>query len=193
MDYSEAIAFLCGPYFLQVHPIITQIAKPVVIKSIDDNNDRENKYEYAQRKDQSFWSTANTHWFTIYKHIEPPHPTVIYSHVDDMMYYALPHMHFMQGMPPGYAFLAQTTKDNGLQNRLIVLDLVYPVIEDPIARNSEIRSKAMFFPSTCHVQWVGHTHALKAFLAANKESLPHKVESIMLQSSDPLVVYLYKS
>lgn len=183
MEYSEALAFLCGPFFLQVHPVFPDVTKTLTITEGTS----------AQEYLQAFWSTENTHWFTIYKHSEPPYLTLMYSHMDDTMYYAQSHMHMHDEMPPGYAFLAQTTNDNDSEPRLLILDIVFPVIHDPVVRNNRLRGLARFFSPCCHVHWVGHIESLKHFLDANKHTLPHKVDKIMVQTNDPLHIHVYKT
>jgi hypothetical protein len=166
MDLSESLAFVCAEHFLQIDPGIIQYTKPVDMK-ICTGKLSANQVQCAS------WLAKGGKFFTIFRLQQN---TIVYCHVNKMMYYASPNVQLPLQIPVGYAFLAQTTKDNGVYPRLLVLDIVYPVIPDPMVRGMELRKFAECFPSTCHVQWSGDLMALRKFLS---NGLPHEVEGIV--------------
>lgn len=169
MHFSEALAFVCAEHFLQIHPALFAITKPIEITMT-------NKKLQSQH---TSWMAAKTHWFTLIKHNQK---TIVYCHKNNMMYYGSPAVQLHSHMPDGHAFLAQTCMDNDQFPRLLILDVVTPRLVNPVERGALLRSLAGFFPSTCTIQWVGESDALRKFL---RNGLPHPVECV-IELGEPL-------
>lgn len=171
MNLSEALAFTCADHFLQVHQVFLECSRNINIT-----------YGKITTSDYTSWLAKGAHFFTIIQHEKQ---TIVFCHANQTMFYASPHIKLNASTPDGHAFLAQTCMDhNNTTPRLLILDMVLPVIPDPRKRGALLRSLAHVFPSaTCHVQWAGEVSALRRFLA---NGLPHEVESVIALQEDPM-------
>lgn len=164
MDLQESLAFVCAEHFLELHPIYNAIMKDITLDK--DTSKHTNKI--------ASWLAKDSQWFTLIKHEKQ---TIVYCHANHMVFYASPNVWLPDGIPNGYAFLCQTTKDNGIHPRLLVLDLVLPRIPEPVERGYHLREFARFFPSTLHLQWSGDVTALRDFLEGT--NMPHAIEGVL--------------
>jgi hypothetical protein len=164
MDLSDALAFACAHHFVQIHPVLTTITRPVTLTegNVSDSAPR------------ATWLAAGAHWFTLIKHNKH---TLVYSHETHMTYYAAPEVQLHEGMPDGYAFLAQTALDDGTVPRLLIVDILQPVFASAGERGEQLRKMHGLFQSSCHVQWAGEAGSLRRFLRDAK--LPHAVAGVI--------------
>lgn len=169
MHRDDALALACGPLCLQIHSILPAAMRGATIA-----------VEKIQPTDLVTWLAKNTRLYTL---IQTEQGTRVYDHADDLLYFASPNVELDRACPPGHAFLCQTVCDRQTSAtqaspptpRLLVMDLVAPVIESPHSRNEALRRLAHVFPHTCHVQWAGERQALESFLP----SVPHDVECVV--------------
>jgi hypothetical protein len=182
MNTSEALSFCCGCRCLQLDSIQNKLMVPLKIHTSQNPPTTSNKNIKIYT-----WMVEKAHWFTLFKHWGT---TFVYSHYNDVLYFAAPCVQLHPNLPDGYAFLAQTALDID-QPRLLIVDIIQvpdsqqPLPNDPLARGNILRSLHMFFSAaTCHIQWSGEYTSLMAFLQANK--LPHKVQAVLELQEDPL-------
>jgi len=168
MNRDDAIAFACGALCLQVHTVLPLAlqAVSVAVGSVDPNTD------------VVTWLAKGGRFLTL---VQTPRGTRVYDHADDLLYYANPNTELpLAGIPDGHALLCQTVCDrqpNGDPSvpRLLVMDLVSPVLECPKQRGEALRRLACHLPHTCHLQWAGDKQALQAFLP----NVPHDVDTLV--------------
>ena len=182
MNAHDAHALLCADAFLQVHPLMPRVTSSIcwTRQGVDKEN-----------TNWGTWTTKGAHWFTVCKHPESPHETIVYDHSTERTYVASMHAKLDKNMPPGTALLVQTTLDNGCEPKILVTDLVHPVIPNVLRRHEYLREISPFLPSVYHVQWTGQLDALEDFLA-KPGALPHPAHYIITRHEDPLTLCLYK-
>lgn len=173
MQRDEAIAFVCGPLCLQIHPVLPLAMQPVKVQN--------GSIEYST--DVVTWLAKGARFYTL---IRTNAGTRVYDHEEDTLYYANPNTELHRECPDGYAFLCQTVCDRQSANddddtcvvpRLLVMDLVCPRMDNPRERGDTLRRMAPLLPHVCHVQWAGERTALEQFVSSG--SVPHDVETIV--------------
>jgi len=176
MNLSDSLAFACAHHFLQVHPVLTGLTRQVefthtkIKEKASTTNSNENNHQGL-----STWVAEGACWFTLVKHLQT---TIVFSHDTLMMYYGTPDVQLHRDLPDGHAFLAQTALDEGKTPRLLIVDLVLPVLSDPQERGETLRRLGRFFPVSCHIQWKGDISSLRRFVKDNN-TLPHKVQGLV--------------
>lgn len=182
MNTSEALSFCCGSRCLQLDSIQNKLMIALKIHTLQNEptTNSQNIKIYT-------WMAEKAHWFTLFKHCGT---TFVYSHFNDVLYFAAPCIQLHPDLPDGYAFLAQTALDID-QPRLLIVDIIQvpnsqqPLPNNPHIRGNILRSLHMFFPAlTCHIQWSGEYNSLMNFLQTKK--LPHKVQAVLELQEDPL-------
>lgn len=176
MDLSDSLAFACAHHFLQVHPVLTSLTRQVEFThaKIQDTEAR------SSHPRLSTWVAEGACWFTLVKHLQT---TIVYSHDTLMMYYGTPEIQLHRDLPDGHAFLAQTALDEGKTPRLLIVDLVLPVLSSPQERGETLRRLGRFFPVSCHIQWKGDITSLRRFIRDEKQ-LPHNVQGLITWERD---------
>ena len=168
MLLNDAISVVCSEVCLQLAPVVAQATQParLIPGKIKDT-------------DLTTWLVHDTHMFTLIKYGVA---TLAYCHGNNTLFYARPEFMLHRGMPEGHAFLAQIAEDRESSDgmikvpRLLVMDLVAPVVEDPFARYQAMRKLDQFFPSTCVPQWAGNLAVLRNFI---ETGLPHEVAGVV--------------
>jgi hypothetical protein len=165
MLIQDALLLTCGSVCLQVHQVLQKCTKPVSLKI------------ETRREDGHFtWLVKDTHWFTL---IKQGKQTLVYSHTNSMLYYASPNVQLTDACPDGHSFLCQVcidrTPDGQDVPRLLVTDLVTPVIPEPQGRGSVIRSLSHVFTQVCHIQWSGERQCLIGFMP----KIPHETSGVI--------------
>ena len=121
--------------------------------------------------------------------------TLLYLPHTDMLHYAHPSFSVNTQCAEHSVFLSQFVLDAGTMPRLLVFDIVrdgnrclrgMPAMDR--YRILQERAHESLQQPSCFVQWVGESGALEGpgFLG----SLPHKVQSFMTLTKDPLEVFL---
>ena len=168
MRRDEALSLLCCSPCLQVHEILASTTAPVSVKV----------GPVAPGTDVVTWLAKDALFFTL---VQTPQGTRVYEHAEDMLYFASPDAQLHRDCPPGTAFLCQTVCDRQpegpVQPRLLVMDLVAPVIACPRERNERLRRLASTLPFVCHLQWAGEKRALQGFVAGG--FVPHDVAALV--------------
>jgi len=165
MQHDDALALVAGSYCLHVNTIMPSTLKKVkVVPSVIQDNEL------------TTWMVKGGYFFTL---IQTSTGTKVYDHAMDCLFYASPNVEIGKECPEGHAFLVQTVVDKEGENfvpRLLVMDLVQPVIPSPVQRGEIIRNLSRFFSHICHVQWAGDKRHLEDFL---RKGLPHEVDCIV--------------
>ena len=165
MQHEDALALVAGSYCLHVNTIMPSTLRKVkVVPSVIQDNEL------------TTWMVKGGHFFTL---IQTSNGTKVYDHTMDCLFYASPNVEIAKECPEGHAFLVQTVVDKEGENfvpRLLVMDLVQPVIPSPVQRGEIIRNLSRFFSHICHVQWAGDKRHLEDFL---RKGLPHEVDCIV--------------
>ena len=171
MNRDDVIALVCGPLCLQIHPGLPLAMKPVTITTASPI--------ILQDSDLVTWIACGARFLTLFK---TQQGTRVYDHADDLLYYANPNSELHKDCPEGHAFLCQTVQDRQsdgltLTPRLLVMDLVCPLIDCPRKRGDTLRRLSPLFPHICHVQWAGDKPVLERFI--REGSIPHEVETLV--------------
>lgn len=186
MDLSEALAFTCADYCLQVHPHILNMCGNMQLQSVCDVVDTEHEASCYT------WITKDTHWFTVGKFkLGNVDETLVYCHENNMLYYSSPLLHLSPAIPLDHAFLVQTTKDHGRVPKCLVTDVLLHHKCPPCKRQHFMHSLSAHFPPAYHVQWGGDLAALESFIGI-PGNLPHVVEGIVRYTENPLTLLLVK-
>jgi hypothetical protein len=165
MHKDDALALACGTLCLQVHAILPEVMKKLAVQS-----------DRIGPSDLTTWLVKGSRFFTL---IQTSSGTRVYDHDGDYLYYANPNTELARECPEGHAFLAQTVEDKtgaSVTCRLLIMDIVWPKIDNPRKRGEILRSMGQLFPPSCHVQWSGDRAALESFLS---NGMPHDVECIV--------------
>ena len=167
MNRDEVLAFACGSICIQIHSMMPHVMQPVSLVSGTINQDT----------DLVTWLARYTRFLTL---VKTTTGTRVYDHADDMLYYANPNTELLPACPDGHAFLCQTVcdamPDGSSIPRLLVMDLIHPLIDCPRQRGSTLRALSPVLPHVCHVQWSGDKVALERFVA---RGMPHEVETLV--------------
>jgi len=126
----------------------------------------------ASDSSQSTWLCDEALFFTL---IKSDAGTVVYSHTNQVLYFATPQAQLAAACPANTAVLCQFTVDalpEGSEARLLAFDILQPIGADPAGRGECLRALAVHLPAPlCCVQWVGPRRYLTAQFVAG---LPHK-------------------
>lgn len=172
MLYQDALALIAAHQCLQVQRVIPQSMHAASVTSgvIEDG-------------DLTTWLAKDAWRFTLIKTKEN---TLVYCHSTDFLYYAQPQAMLTMECPESHAFLVQVLEDihDEIKTpRVLVMDMVLPLVNSPAKRGEILRSLSHVFPPVCHLQWAGNKIALKNFL---DRGLPHPVECMVAMRSNPL-------
>lgn len=167
MNRDDSIAFACGSMCLEISsiPFSTLQSPSLVVDTIH------------ARDDLVTWLVEGGRFLTL---IQTARGTRVYDPQDDFLYYAAPHTQLGAACPVGHAFLCQPVVDSGggvSVPRLLVTDLVSPVIPCPRLRGEALRSLGGCLASSCHLQWSGNRAALERFVHGG--GVPHRVGSLV--------------
>ena len=179
-DLSHALSILAGDPCLSVGQPLVKVCSPIQL-TCTEAPDSDN--------DHATWLCAPRLFFTLIKHAQD---TLLYSHSNQMLYFASAQAQLSPSTPDGTAFLCQYAIDkvqDKLEPRLLAFDLTSTdpapdpsgrLDSSPSARGARLRSLTPNLPKPlCCVQWVGQPHCLTPeFLSA----LPHQsVGTLLLQ------------
>lgn len=177
MNRDDSIAFACGSMCLEISSIPSATLRPpsLLVDSIHASDDLVT------------WLAEGGRFLTL---IQTAQGTRVYDPQDDFLYYAAPHTQLGAACPVGHAFLCQPVLDTvggggASVPRLLVTDLVSPVIPCPRLRGEALRSLGGCLASSCHLQWSGNRAALERFVAGG--GVPHRVGSLVALRA-PLVL-----
>jgi hypothetical protein len=134
----------------------------------------------------STWLCDDALFFTL---IKSDGQTLVYSHVNRVLYYATPQAQLATACPDGTSILCQFTVDTLPQEcepRLLAFDVCMPPGVDPAVRGESLRALAVHMPAPlCCVQWVGGRRYLTREFVAG---LPHKASGGFALTPDPRIV-----
>jgi hypothetical protein len=179
-DLSLALSVLACDPCLSVGQPLLKVCKPIHL-TCTDAPDSDN--------DHATWLCAPRLFFTLIKHAQD---TLLYSHSNQMLYFASAQAQLSPSTPDGTAFLCQFAMDRAqdqLEPRLLAFDLVSTVPDpsgrqdsSPSARGAHLRSLTQHLPKPlCCVQWVGQPQCLTQPF---RSALPHSSSgTLFLQPS----------
>ena len=138
------------------------------------------------------WLCEDTHFFTLFR--SESDATLIYSHSNEILYYASMEAQLASTCPKDIAFLCQFTFDSvpeGRFPRLLVFDVLTSpqnsIYSNPAQRGEILRSAQGLPQPLCCVQWIGFRRYLSPeFFSA----LPHPVRGVCVLGEDPLTVLM---
>ena len=189
---EKALNVLTSDLCLCISPSFSKLCKSY---SFEEDSKKE-----CNRQDPhtpATWWCDNARVFTLIKGSER---TLIFSHSDEVLYYASQHLQLAQACPADTAFLCQFTEDiteiretSGetseqtpklLTPKLLAFDILTDDL--PAKRGDTLRALSIHLPRPlCEVQWVGPKQFLhKDFL----KSLPHPAHSVFCLGPNPLVL-----
>ena len=190
LTLSNALSVLTAEICLQLLPGIDKLCRPISIHRRAQGSIEDMTMDPMPRgnpRAQGVWLCANTHFFTVMKIKDN---TFVYSHTNNMLYFAHPMCVLSSECPNHTAFLGQFTVD-GVTPRLLVFDCIVdfthrsPATAD--ARADRLRAIGTYLQSPlCVVQWVGELQYLFRF---DTEKLPHKVDGFLELQPDPFTVF----
>jgi len=173
---SRGIATLAGDICLQVGPALLELCRPV---------------EFVQEtrpfaESAATWLCERRAFFTL---IKEHSNTLVFSHSNQVLYYASPEAQLSRSCPHGVALLCQFTMDRvaatgGVEPRLLVFDVLScPRGTPAFARGEHLRSLSVHLHQPlCCVQWVGLGRYLtRGFVAG----LPHPVVGLCQVLDEP--------
>ena len=181
MDY--ALCILAGEVCLQIGPEILALCKPLQLPL---------QPGHCGLDEHATWlcKSAGSQYlfFTLFKNAQGC--TLLYSHCNEMLYYASAHAQLSLACPPFTAFLCQFTLDThaeGRAPRLLVFDTLAPSnCQSAHARGELLRSLAPHLPQPlCAVQWVGFRRYLTREFVSG---LPHDIQAVISLGDNPLRV-----
>jgi len=166
---SHALSVLAGEPCLSVGQPLINLCRPVLLE--DATSDQQSA---------STWLCEGGLFFTLLKHGQD---TLLFSHQNEMLYFASLSARLAPACPDGTAFLCQFAIDAPGEPRLLALDLLSPDGTDPILRGERLRAMGSHLPQPlCCVQWVGQAACLTpSFLSA----LPHASAGVLFLQSQP--------
>ena len=190
LTLSNALSVLTAEICLQLLPGIDKLCRPISVHRRAQGSIEDMTMDPMSRgnpRAQGVWLCANTHFFTVMKIRDN---TFVYSHTNNMLYFAHPMCVLSSECPNHTAFLGQFTVD-GVTPRLLVFDCIvdftqsHPAAAD--ARADRLRAIGTYLQAPlCVVQWVGELQYLFKF---DTERLPHKVDGFLELQPDPFTVF----
>ena len=179
MSLDEALSIITAEICLQVGQSMASICKNLTTHSL------------SCQDTHCTWICKDTHFFTIFK--ADKNNTLVYSHTNEMLYYASIFAQLSPSCPVNVGFLCQFTHDSlpeGLVPRLLVFDVISTSSLPPEPRGDYMRALATHLPQPlCCVQWIGPRRYLsKEFV----QGLPHPIDGILYIGDDPLCVKVEK-
>ena len=179
MSLDTALSVLTAEICIQVGPTIASMCRTISMgnsEAVDTN---------------CTWICRDTHFFTIFK--SDRNQTLVYSHTNEMLYYASMLTQLSPSCPPSVGFICQFTHDSlpeGLVPRLLVFDVITPNPLPPGVRGDYMRALATHIPQPlCCVQWIGPRRYLSEDFV---RGLPHAMDGILYIGDDPLLVKVEK-
>ena len=131
------------------------------------------------------WLCKDSHFFTLFK-TEASSPTLLYSHSNEVLYYASVLAQLSPSCPLATGFICQFTHDSlpdGLVPRLLVFDTISPQSMPAAARGDFLRALSAHIPQPlCCVQWIGPRRYLSGDFI---KGLPHAISGVLYLSDDP--------
>ena len=171
---EQALSVLAAEVCVQINPCIPSVCR--------------NLKTTSQPPDDSVlctWLCKDPLFFTLFK-TEPSSPTLLYSHANEVLYYASVLAQLSSSCPPATGFLCQFTHDSlpeGLTPRLLVFDVLSPQIMPAAARGDFMRALSAHIPQPlCCVQWIGPRRYLSDEFI---RGLPHPISGVLYLLDDP--------
>jgi hypothetical protein len=179
---STALSVLAGDPCLSIGQQLIAICKPIQLINFNPLGSAHTI------QNPSTWRCEAGLFFTL---IHSGPDTLLYSHANQMLYFASASASLPLSCPDGTAFLCQFALDRPSkpdpasdlpEPRLLAFDLVIPDCP-PHIRGERLRSLGQFLPQPlCCIQWVGQASCLTPpFLAR----LPHTQDGILVLGPEP--------
>ena len=176
MSLDTALSTLTAEICVQIAPSVALLCKPAAPK---------NCQKHSANPDFCTWRCKDAHLFTLFK--INPLLTLVYSHTNDVLYYASLQAQLSAACPLHTGFLCQFTLDSlpeGKVPRLLVFDVIPTSPMPAAARADFLRAVAPNLPQPlCCVQWIGsRAYLTKDFI----RNLPHPIEGLYALADEPL-------
>ena len=172
MSLDTALSILTAEICVQIAPSMALLCKTVAPSN-------------SNQTDLCTWQCKDAHLFTLFK--VNPLLTLVYSHTNEVLYYASLQAQLSASCPLHTGFLCQFTLDTlpeGKVPRLLVFDVIPASPMPAAARADFLRAVAPNLPQPlCCVQWIGsRTYLTKEFI----HHLPHAIQGLYSLADDPL-------
>jgi hypothetical protein len=179
MSLDEALSVLAADICVQIAPSIATVCRTLCT------------YSTPNTDTHCTWVCKDTNFFTLFK--VDKSSTLLYSHTNEVLYYASMLAQLSPSCPLNVGFLCQFTHDSlpeGLVPRLLVFDIISPTALPAEARGDYMRALATHIPQPlCCVQWIGPRRYLSDEFI---RGLPHEMQGILYIGDDPLSVKVEK-
>lgn len=176
---SAALHILAGDVCLRISPADIATCRPLVVPP-------STRPIYPETL--STWLCDGAHFFTLFKS-KGVDGTLLFSHTNEMLYYASVSAQLSPNCPQDIAFLCQFTTDSmpdGDIPRLLAFDVLCPTPLSSSARGDLLRNMHTHLPCPlCIVQWIGPRRYISQDFIAG---LPHKIKGVVALGVNPLAV-----
>ncbi len=174
---SAALHVLAGDVCLRVGPPVIDACRPLAIPS---------SASLICPETLSTWLCDGAHFFTLFKP-RGVGGTLLFSHTNEMLYYASVDAQLSHNCPEDVAFLCQFTMDSmpdGDVPRLLAFDVMCSPLPSSSVRGDMLRAMQIHLPHPlCIVQWIGPRRYISQDFIAG---LPHKIKGVVALGVNPL-------